>query len=218
MKLQQSPDLSLEKPLWAAGLTLLAGLDEAGRGAWAGPVTAGAVILPAKASVLKQLTGVRDSKCMTPRQRMIWAEHIKEMALNWGVGFASNEEIDQIGIVPATRLAMQRALAHLSLKPMHLLLDAIQLPEEELPQTSLPKGDARSLSIAAASVIAKTQRDTCMVEFDRQFPAYGFARHKGYGTRYHQGSLQENGPCKIHRFSFAPLREWRISASKQPPK
>ena len=207
--LQQSPDLSLEKPLWAAGLTMLAGLDESGRGAWAGPVTAGAVILPAKAAVLRKLKGVRDSKLMTPRQRMIWAEQIKKTALHWSVGSASNEEIDQIGIVPATRLAMRRALAHLSFRPVHLLIDAVLLPEEKLPQTSLPKGDVRSLSIAAASVIAKTQRDACMVAFDRQFPAYGFARHKGYGTRYHQGSLQEHGPCRIHRFSFAPLRVWQ---------
>jgi ribonuclease HII len=207
--MRQSPDLSLELPLWEAGLLTLAGLDEAGRGAWAGPVAAGAVILPADAAILERLSGVRDSKQMTPLQRARWAEQIQAAALSWGVGFASSLEIDAIGIVPATRLAMQRALDGMVVRPVHLLIDALNLPEEELPQTYLPKGDARSLSIAAASVIAKTQRDALMVALDEHYPAYGFARHKGYGTRRHQVSLGQWGPCAIHRASFAPVRDWR---------
>ncbi len=204
------PDLSLETPLWAAGFHALAGLDEAGRGAWAGPVAAGAVILPAEADVLTRLRGVRDSKCMTAHQRDRWAQHIKTEAIAWAVGFASSEEIDALGIVPSTRLAMRRALAKLSLRPNHLLIDALKLPEEKLPQTSLFKGDARSLSIASASILAKTGRDACMIELDKEYPEYGFARHKGYGTRQHLAALQSLGPCLIHRSSFAPVKTWNL--------
>ncbi len=200
------PDLSLETPLWSAGFHLIAGLDEAGRGAWAGPVTAGAVILPEDTGILMRLCGVRDSKRMTARQRECWVKLIKEEALAWGVGHASNEEIDANGIVPATRLAMQRALAKLHLKPDHLLIDALILPGDNLPQTSLFKGDARSLSIAAASVLAKTERDACMTALNEEYPLYGFARHKGYGTRQHQAELLIEGPCSIHRNSFAPIK------------
>ena len=204
------PDLSLEIPLWSAGLRALAGLDEAGRGAWAGPVAAGAVILPGNADILERLCGVRDSKCMSARQREEWAKRIKIEALAWGVGYASSEEIDAHGIVSATRLAMQRALVKLNLKPEHLLIDALILPAEDLPQTSLYKGDARSLSIAAASVLAKTGRDDCMRALDTEYPAYGFARHKGYGTRQHLAALQRQGPCSIHRNSFAPVKNLNL--------
>jgi ribonuclease HII len=206
MKHSPQPDLDFEKSLWDAGLETLAGLDEAGRGAWAGPVAAAAVILPVDPAVRGHLRGVRDSKRMTPTQRGIWAKKIKEIALCWGVGFASNQEIDEIGIVPATRLAMKRSLAGLSKEPQHLLLDYIKLPEESLPQTILIRGDSRCLSIAAASVIAKIQRDALMVKFDGSHPGYGFARHKGYGTRIHQSALTALGPCNIHRFSFKPLK------------
>lgn len=206
MRSSPQPSLDFEKYLWEAGQERLAGLDEAGRGAWAGPVAAAAVILPVDPAVSDHLPGVRDSKCMTPRQRGIWAKEIKQIALCWGVGFASNQEIDEIGIVPATRLAMKRALARLSHDPQHLLVDAIKLPEEPLPQTILIKGDSRCLSIAAASVIAKTERDALMVKHDGIHPGYGFARHKGYGTRIHQSALTALGPCNIHRFSFKPLK------------
>jgi len=201
------PDLSLETPFWQAGMTA-AGLDEAGRGAWAGPVSAGAVILPMQASILQTLHGVRDSKCMTPRQRTEWAGRIKENALYWGVGYASSQEIDEIGIVRATRLAMQRALLLLAEQPDTLLLDAVVLPEVEIPQTILFRGDAISLSIAAASVLAKTHRDALMVELDNRYPCYGFACHKGYGTHRHQSNLARCGPSPIHRASFAPVRNW----------
>lgn len=202
-----SPDLSLELPLWRAGLGRLAGLDEAGRGAWAGPVYAAAVILPPSGEeLLAKLRGVRDSKQMTARQRAIWAEKIRAVAAACGVGWATNDEIDAQGILPATRLAMQRAIEQLGPSPEHLLIDALRLPALLLPQTSLVRGDQRSLSIAAASVLAKTARDAFMAQLDAQFPGYGFAAHKGYGTARHRRALDELGPCPLHRFSFAPLR------------
>ncbi len=201
------PDLSLEAPLWQTGLCRVAGLDEAGRGAWAGPVAAAAVVLPpAGQKLLELLPGVRDSKLMTARQRSRWAEKIRAAAAAWAVGWAACEEIDALGILPATRLAMQRALAQLAPLPEHLLIDAVRLPALKLPQTSLFHGDQRSLSIAAASVLAKTARDGRMQELDEQYPGYGFAAHKGYGTARHQRALDELGPCPQHRMSFAPLR------------
>lgn len=205
-ELPPSPDLTFEQRLWAQGLRAVAGLDEAGRGAWAGPVCAGAAILPADAGVQTRLAGVRDSKQMAAPARETWAERIRAEALAWGVGFATREEIDALGIVPATRLAMRRALERCACAPAHLLIDALALPEIDLPQTALIKGDARSLSIAAASVLAKTSRDAWMGELETQFPGYGFARHKGYGTAAHQAALHALGPCPAHRMSFAPLR------------
>jgi ribonuclease HII len=205
-ELPAAPDLRFEIALWAKGLLRVAGLDEAGRGAWAGPVSAGAVILPADPRITMLLNGVRDSKEMAPAARAAWAETIRACAAAWGVGFASNTEIDALGIVPATRLAMLRALECLPIPAGHLLVDALRLPAIPLPQTSLIKGDARSLSIAAASVLAKTARDALMVELEGQFPGYGFARHKGYGTAVHAKALQGLGPCAIHRFAFAPVK------------
>lgn len=202
-----APDLSFETGLWQRGNRLVAGLDEAGRGAWAGPVTAAAVILPPDCADLpRRLSGVRDSKQMTPRQRETWAEEVRCAALAWGVGWAGHEEIDALGILPATRLAMQRALQALRLAPQHLLLDALLLPGEALPQTALIKGDARSLSIAAASVLAKTARDARMVELAASYPGYGFACHKGYGTKIHQQALAALGVCPLHRKTYAPVR------------
>lgn len=201
------PDLSFEIPLWEAGCQAVAGLDEAGRGPWAGPVTAAAVILPSNVEILCQLNGVRDSKQMTARQRVYWAEKIQQLVSAWAVGEASNGEIDQLGILPATRLAMTRALQQLSLVPQQLLIDALFLPETHQPQTRLIKGDARCLSIAAASVLAKTARDAVMQDLDRQYPGYGFARHKGYGTAIHQKALAALGPCTIHRQSYRPVAD-----------
>lgn len=201
------PDLQFELPLWESGLVFVAGLDEAGRGAWAGPVSAGAVILPADPQIQRRLAGVRDSKQMSPPQRVRWAAAIMELALAWQVGFSTSHEVDRLGIVPATRLAMRRALEGLSVVPGHLLIDALLLREVELPQTALFKGDSRSLSIAAASVLAKTARDALMVEQDAIYPGYGFARHKGYGTRMHRAALDTLGPCRIHRGTFRPVRE-----------
>jgi ribonuclease HII len=205
-----SPDIHFESALWADHCFSIAGIDEAGRGAWAGPVYAGAVILPPDPEIVQRLHHVRDSKQMSPLSREFWANEIKNQAAAWGVGSASHQEIDELGIVPATRLAMMRALSQLAQPTLHLLLDAMLLPEVDLPQTSLIKGDARSLSIAAASVLAKTSRDAWMVQMDERYPGYGFARHKGYGTAVHRAALQDQGPCPIHRFSFSPVHLLQI--------
>jgi ribonuclease HII len=204
-KIPVSPSLSYEFALWQDGLALVAGLDEAGRGAWAGPVAAAAVILAPGSDLMRRLDGVRDSKLMTPLQRAAAADRIRALALTWGIGFASAQEIDAVGILPATRLAMQRALAQLAPPPQHLLLDAVRLPDVPLPQTALIKGDRRVLSIAAASVLAKTARDAHMAQLEQDFPGYGFGQHKGYGTAAHRAALQVLGACGEHRKSFRPI-------------
>ncbi len=201
-----TPTLAREFSLWQAGLRLVAGLDEAGRGAWAGPVAAAAVILAPGSDLMQRLKGVRDSKLMSPAQRERAAKLIREMALAWGVGFASAEEIDALGILPATRLAMQRALEQIYPVPQHLLIDAVRLPGVDLPQTAIIKGDQQVLSIAAASVLAKTARDARLVELESAHPGYGFARHKGYGTALHRAALASLGPSPAHHKSFAPVK------------
>jgi ribonuclease HII len=201
------PDLSFEQPLWLAGCSAVAGIDEAGRGALAGPVTAAAVIFRPEPDLTNRLWGVRDSKQMTSTQRVYWANAIQHLAAAWAVGWAAAFEIDELGILPATRLAAQRALATLHIPIHHLLLDWIFLPEYELPQTAFAKGDQRSLSIAAASVLAKTSRDAHMQALEADYPGYGLALHKGYGTTRHLAALHRLGPTPIHRFSFQPVRE-----------
>lgn len=198
------PELRFEQALWAQGVEHIAGLDEVGRGALAGPVAVGAVILLQARDLQDSLTGVRDSKAMTPQQREHWSERIRRIAIAWSVGYASNQEIDRIGILPATHLAARRALAALDPRPQHLLLDYLLLPDHPGPQTALVKGDARSLSIAAASVLAKTSRDALMRDLDGAFPNYGFGRHKGYATTEHLRFLDRFGPSPVHRMSFSP--------------
>jgi ribonuclease HII len=191
-----------------AGYRRVAGVDEAGRGAWAGPVVAAAVILPPDdPEIAERLEGVRDSKMLSAARRESLLPVIEEHAHAWAVGFIASREIDRAGIVPATRQAMSLAIQALSPAPDYLLLDHISLPDVSLPQYSLPKGDARVLSIAAASIIAKVCRDRMMIEIDEQYPGYGFARHKGYGTAAHRAGLADLGPCALHRLSFAPLRD-----------
>lgn len=202
-----SPDLNFETSLWSNHIHLVAGIDEAGRGAWAGPVVAAAVILPCDNTIEKLLSNVRDSKQLSPKLREEIAPLIKKYASAWGIGFADNLEIDQWGILPATRMAMMRAVAALGLSPDHLLIDALFLPDLATPQTELIKGDQRSLSIAAASILAKTARDAWMVAAHQDYPAYQFDRHKGYGTKLHQARLVENGKCCLHRRSYKPIRE-----------
>ena len=206
-QLPEAPNLHFEQGLWLAGVAHIGGIDEAGRGALAGPVSAGVVILPNRPDLLETLHGVRDSKQMTHKARVVWAEVIRDTAVCAEVGFAQADEIDEIGIVPATRLAAMRAIAQLSPPPAHLLVDAIKIPGAGLPETTLIKGDRRSLSIAAASILAKVARDLLMEELDAEYPGYGFAHNKGYGTSMHRAAIETLGPCKIHRYSFAPIRQ-----------
>ncbi len=201
--MRSDPDLSFEERLWRSGLRLIAGLDEAGRGALAGPVAVGAVILPDDPRRLSTLSGVRDSKQMTPPARESAAACIREMALAWGVGLASADEIDSQGIVHATRLAALRALEALPLFPDYLLTDfRLELPQLDVAQSSLVRGDASCLSIAAASVLAKTARDALMRELDSHYPGYGLGRHKGYGTSAHRLALRHLGYSPVHRKTF----------------
>ena len=200
-----NPTRAEEVQLYSQGVELVAGVDEVGRGALAGPVVAGAVIF---ASSLKAPWErlVRDSQELRPRQREGLVGLIRGEALAWGLGEVPAQEIDQIGILPATRQAMRQALEALGVSPQFLLIDGIKLPEVNLPQKRLIRGDKLCFSIACASIVAKVYRDGLMVGLDREYPGYGFARHKGYGTAHHQQCLLKRGPCPLHRRSFAPLR------------
>ncbi|MEX1248822.1 MAG: ribonuclease HII [Anaerolineales bacterium] len=200
------PTLEFERSLWAAGVVQLAGIDEVGRGALAGPVYAAAVVLPRRETILVELFGVRDSKQMTPEEREEWAPVIHKKALAHSIGWASCKEIDRYGIVPATKLAARRALKNLPTCAQHLLVDYITLEKVNLPQTAILGGDARCLSIAAASVVAKVARDAELRKLDTRFPRYGFASHKGYATDEHRQAIKKLGPCPQHRLSFAPMR------------
>jgi len=201
------PSLAYETPCWAAGYRRVAGLDEAGRGAWAGPVVAAAVVLPpGDRALMDRLRGVCDSKQLTPKQREALLGVILECAVAVGVGAVPPGEIDRRGIVPATCRAMALALEAISPPADYLLIDYLRLAEVPLPQYSLPKGDALVLSIAAASIVAKVSRDRMMVELEEWLPGYGFAQHKGYGTAQHQAALAALGPSSAHRLSFEPLQ------------
>ncbi len=200
------PSLSAESDLLQAGYNYIAGLDEAGRGAWAGPVAAAAVILPLDVPDLRErLRGVRDSKMCTPRQRDALYDVICRVAVAWAVALVPPQRIDEVGIVPATREAMRRAVARLVPAPNALLIDALRLPALSLPQRAIKKGDRKSLSIASASILAKVARDRVMVALDEIYPGYGFARHKGYGTPQHRQAIRALGVLSIHRQSFAPI-------------
>lgn len=194
--------LAFEQELWSTGLVRIAGIDEAGMSPLAGPVCAAAVVfLPGS-----RITHVDDSKKLDANERDRLAVVIKETAAAWAVGWASVEEIDTINIYWAGLLAMRRAVEGLGLVPEHLLIDARRLKDLEIPQTRIVKGDARSLSIAAASILAKTSRDALMKELDVQYPGYGFARHKGYPVKDHVAALGRLGACAVHRRSFDPVR------------
>lgn len=204
---RMSPDLCEEYALRAAGYARVAGVDEVGRGAWAGPVCAAAVVLPLhRADLAEQLAGVRDSKRLSPAQRERLVPRISQVAEAVGIGWASPGEVDSLGIVQATRRAMARAVAELQGLVDVLLVDAMSLPEVNLPQRMLVKADARCLSVAAASVVAKVARDRLMAALEQEFPGYGFARHKGYGTPEHRAALARLGPSALHRRSWRPLQ------------
>lgn len=199
------PNLCQEQELRACGYLYVAGVDEAGRGAWAGPVYAAAVVLPLDRPDLPVLLeGLRDSKQLTPARREALYPLIRNVALAVGVGWAEVEEINTLGILAATRRAMARAVAQLE-RVDALLIDYLRLPEIPFPQRSLPKADQRCLSVAAASVIAKVERDRRMAELDREYPGYGFAAHKGYGTPQHRQALEQLGPSPIHRKTWRPI-------------
>lgn len=205
---RQRAGLQIEDGLWRIGYSAIAGLDEAGRGAWAGPVYAAAVILPPVAECLADLLGqVDDSKKLTPDTRVRLADLIRARAVAVGVGSVGAADIDRLGIASATRLAMMQAIAALSSAPDFLLIDFFTLPGVDLPQRGVPHGDALSLSIAAASIIAKVERDRWMTAQELQHRGYGFAAHKGYGTASHAAALNRLGPCPLHRISFRPVRE-----------
>lgn len=207
----QVPHLDQERALAAQGHRLIAGVDEVGRGSWAGPIVAAAVILPlGSRRRLRRLQEVRDSKALTARKRAELFSLVLEVSLATGVGWASHHIIDQYGIAAANRRAMARAVANLRPAPDALLLDHLRLPELETPQVAIPHGDAICLSIAAASIVAKVVRDRWMERCAPRFGAYGFPENKGYGTRAHVEALAEQGPCPLHRRSFAPIAVWSL--------
>lgn len=203
------PHLEIETTVYReTGLSTIAGIDEAGRGALAGPVAAAAVILPQDvANLADVLCEVNDSKQLTPAIRERLFDLVRENALAYGVSLVSAGVVDEIGIVPATKQAMAAAVAQLSPPAGYLLIDGpIRLATLPLPQQPVIRGDTLCLSIAAASILAKVSRDRCMIELDARYPQYGFARHKGYGTPQHRAALAIHGPSPVHRHSFAPIR------------
>ncbi|HZT96227.1 MAG TPA: ribonuclease HII [Chloroflexota bacterium] len=197
------PTRRYELRLYRDGLTLVAGIDEVGRGCLAGPVLAAAVVLPLEAWRLRKISGVADSKVLTAEERERLYERIIRIG-TWGVGLASHRMIDRYGIAPASRVAMAKACGRLGFSPQHLLIDAVRLPMLDVPQTPIIDGDALCLSIAAASIVAKVTRDRLMSRAAEKYPGYGFESHKGYGTQQHHDALIELGPCPIHRLTFKP--------------
>ncbi|WP_034303498.1 ribonuclease HII [Alkalibacterium sp. AK22] len=186
------------------GASLIAGIDEVGRGPLAGPVVSAAVMLPEDI----ELIGINDSKQLSLKDRVKWFDVITEKALAVSVSVVSAEVIDQLNIYQATRLSMKEAIANLTYAPDHILVDAMHI-DTSISQEKIIKGDAKSISIAAASIIAKVTRDRLMEDYDRQFPGYGFSRNVGYGTKEHLAGLEKYGPSPIHRFSFSPVSDFK---------
>jgi ribonuclease HII len=199
-----------ERALWSQGLQRVAGVDEAGRGPLAGPVVAAAVVLPARwahSGLPCELDGLNDSKQLTANQREGFFAFLTACdSISFAIAQVEAGEIDATNILHATHRAMNTALSRLRASPEHVLMDGTPVKSLRFPQTALVKGDARSYTIAAASVLAKVTRDRLMVEYGQHWPDYGFAEHKGYGTPQHLAALAEHGPCPIHRRSFAPLK------------
>ncbi|HWV24548.1 MAG TPA: ribonuclease HII [Thermomicrobiales bacterium] len=200
--------LEYERDLYDSGISSIAGVDEVGRGALAGPLVSAAVILP-RIEILTEdadfWANVRDSKTLSAKKRETLASGIVERAICWSVHAIESTEIDEIGVGPANRVAMERAVLGLDREPEVLLIDAMTI-DSSTWQIGVIDGDALSLSIAAASIVAKVARDTLMIEAGSRWPAYGFPQHKGYGVRTHIAALQEHGPCEIHRRCFSPVR------------
>jgi len=220
-------DFEIEKRLWQKGFGFVAGLDEVGRGPLAGPVCAAAVILNSKLEILNsketqnspaspsacrgraklRIQDIRDSKKLSANRRQEWYEFLTTCSdIKWGVGLVSEKIIDQINILEATKLAMKRAIAILKIEPDYLLIDGNFLLEDlNVSQKAITRGDEKVFSCAAASIIAKVTRDRLMQKYDQKYPQYGFAKHKGYGTKEHMAAIKKYGACPIHRLSFAPL-------------
>lgn len=202
------PTLSYEAHLWNEGYATIAGVDEVGRGALAGPLTAAAVILPPQHQIERDAafwSAVRDSKTISGTRRSVLAQEIAARCFAWSVAAIEVEELDEVGVGAANRIAMERAVMGLDCEPDMLLIDAMTV-DTGVPQIGIIDGDALSLSVAAASIIAKVARDTEMIGYDQPWPVFGFARHKGYGVATHIAALREHGPCPIHRRSFSPVR------------
>lgn len=202
-----TPDFSREKELVTHNYSYIAGIDEVGRGCWAGPVVAAAVIFPSQyiQNPPAEMPIIRDSKTLSAKQRQIAEAYIKEHT-TWAIGEASPQEIDSIGIGKATQLAMQRAILALQTKPDYLLFDGRESVQLDIPQQSIIDGDAKIRSIAAASIIAKNYRDRLMMEYDEQYPHHSFGKHVGYGTAAHIKALKEHGITPIHRLSYKPVK------------
>lgn len=192
-----------EKELWKNGINLIAGMDEVGRGPLIGPVVTACVILP-KDFVLEGLT---DSKKLSEKKREEFYDYIMEHAISVGIGMMDEKVIDEVNIYEATKLAMYQAVEKSKVKPEHVLIDAMKLDKLEMPSTSIIKGDAKSISIAAASVIAKVTRDRMMIELDKKYPMYGFKSHKGYPTKKHIEAIKEYGLINGYRKTFKPISE-----------
>jgi len=203
-----------EAELWASGCELVAGVDEAGRGPLAGPVVAAAVVLPRDCVI----AGLNDSKKLSPKKREELYRVILDTAVAVGIGSSSEKLIDEVNILNATHRAMRDAVADLGRVPDHVLVDGTSIPELSIPQTAINRGDERSAPIAAASIIAKVTRDRLLVKYDEQYPGYGFARHKGYGTSEHLAALRRLGPCEIHRRSFRVVLDAGGGLSEQYAK
>ncbi len=202
-KIIVTDNLSYEKELYAKGITLIAGVDEVGRGPLVGPVVTAAVILP----VNYHLEGLTDSKKLTEKKRNEFYKIIMQDAISVAVGIKDNKVIDEVNIYEATKLAMYEAINKLDVKPEHVLIDAMKLDKLEVPSTSIIKGDLKSESIAAASVIAKVTRDSMMYELDLEYPEYGFKNHKGYPTKSHIENVKQYGLLDNYRFTFSPISD-----------
>jgi len=213
--LSQCPTLDEEDKLKSQGYELIAGIDEVGRGALAGPVVASAVILPHPAK-LPWFGLVRDSKELDSRKREFLFALISKEAVAVGIGIIPSQVIDSVNILKATKLAMMQAVEKLPKQPSFLIIDRVTLSQCPIPQRGITRGDKLCLSIACASIIAKVTRDRMMEEFDRIYPGYGFAQHKGYGTGSHMSCLQKLGPSPIHRLYFAPVKNLMASRSSGP--
>jgi ribonuclease HII len=206
--MRSGPSLDRELALRSQGFRVIAGLDEVGRGAWAGPVVACAAVLPLESATLREeLAGIRDSKRLSPARRSQFHEQISNVARCLGLGVVSSSHLDEMGVVAATKLAMRRALEQLSVPPDYLLVDGFPLAYKGLPHDGIPHGDDLCVSISAASIVAKVERDRMMASLDGVYRGFDFGQHKGYGTRRHREALDRLGPSPVHRMSYAPMKD-----------